>query len=85
MTVEEFLKKIDEKFDKLEKANERLESSFNAYVAQHAGEGGEQDPDGEGGESDNKKKSGEKQKKEDEVNADEAFLNWFDDSRKEEK
>ena len=85
MTVEEFLKKIDEKFDKLEKANERLESSFNAYVAQHAGEDENQDPAGEGGEGENKKKGGENKKKEDEVDAEEAFFNWFDDSRKEEK
>lgn len=85
MTVAEFLKEINEKFEKLEKANEKLESAFNAYVEQHAGEGGNQDPDGEGGEGDNKKKGGENKKKEDEVDADEAFLNWFDDSRKEEK
>lgn len=85
MTVAEFLKKIDEKFDKLEKANERLESSFNAYVAQHTGEGENQDPDDEGGEGDNKKKGGENKKKENEVDVDEAFLNWFDDSKKEEK
>ena len=85
MTVAEFLKEINKKFEKLEKANERLESSFNAYVSQHAGEGGEQDPDGEGSEDNNKKKGGENKKKDDEVDADEAFLNWFDDSRKEEK